>query len=114
MSTSLLLIFTGSINPFLHEGHITFSPFFNNEIKSFKKRSKEERENELRNTVASGFKDKIQPGLEKSMLEVSESYYNSIISMIDQTNGKKEQNYKTVADVIENVSQSIDSINKNF
>ena len=64
--------------------------------------------------IASGFKDKIQPGLEKSMSEVSESYYNSIISMIDQTNGKKEQNYKTVADVIENVSQTIDSINKNF
>ena len=89
-------------------------PAISDKIKSFNKRSKEERENELRNTVASGFKEKIQPGLEKSMLEVSESYYNSIISMIDKTNDKKEQNYKTVADVITDVSQSIDSINKNF
>lgn len=83
-------------------------------VKNFNKKSKEERENDLRNLIASGFKDKIQPGLEKSMLEVSENYYDSIISQIDQTNGKKEQNYKTVESVIENVTQTIDSINKNF
>jgi len=83
-------------------------------FKNFNKKSKEERENALKNMIASGFKDKIQPGLEKSMSEVSENYYDSLISKIDETNGKKEQNYKTVAAVIENVSQSIDSINKNF
>lgn len=83
-------------------------------FKNFNKKSKEERENALRNLIATGFKDKIQPALEKSMLEVSDNYYDSIIKMIDQTNGKKESNYKTVANVIENVSQTIDSINKNF
>ena len=83
-------------------------------IKDYSKKSKEQRENDLRNLIASGFKDKIQPDLEKKMLEVSENYYKSIISMIDQTNDKKEQNYKTVASVIENVTQTIDSINKNF
>ena len=83
-------------------------------FKNFNKKSKEERENALKNMIASGFKDKIQPGLEKSMSEVSESYYSSIISMIDQTNGKKEQNYKTVESVINKVTKAIDSINKNF
>ena len=83
-------------------------------IKKYTKRSKEERENDLKNMVANGFKDKIQPGLENSMLEVCENYYNSIISMIDKTNGKKEQNYKVVEDVIDSVTQTIDSINKNF
>ena len=83
-------------------------------MKKFRNRSKEERENELRNLLAIGFKEKIQPGLEKSMLGVSEKYYNSIISQIDNTNGNKEQNYKTVASVIDNVTQNIDSINKNF
>lgn len=83
-------------------------------FKNFNKKSKEERENALKNMIASGFKDKIQPGLEKSMLEVSENYYDSLISKIDETNGNKESNYKTVANVIENVSQTIDSINKNF
>lgn len=83
-------------------------------FKNFNKKSKEERENALKNLIASGFKDKIQPGLEKSMLEVSENYYDSLISKIDETNGNKESNYKTVANVIENVSQTIDSINKNF
>ncbi len=89
-------------------------PAFADRIKRFNKQSKEERAIELRNTIASGFKDKIQPGLEDRMLDVSENYYNSIISEIDKTNGKKEQNYKTVADVIIDVTQTIDSINKNF
>ena len=89
-------------------------PDIADKIKDYSKKSKEQRENDLRNLIASGFKDKIQPDLEKKMLEVSENYYKSIISMIDQTNDKKEQNYKTVASVIENVTQTIDSINKNF
>ncbi len=93
---------------------VTMIPDFAEKVKKFRNRSKEERENELRNLLAIGFKEKIQPGLEKSMLGVSEKYYDSIISQIDNTNGNKEQNYKTVASVIDNVTQNIDSINKNF
>ena len=89
-------------------------PAIANGIQKYNKRSKEEHENDLKNMVANGFKDKIQPGLENNMLEVCENYYNSIISVIDKTNGKKEQNYKVVADVIDSVTQTIDSINKNF
>ena len=83
-------------------------------VKDYSKKTKEQRENDLRNLIASGFKEKIQPDLEKKMMGVGEGYYKSIISKIDETNGNKEQNYKTVASVVDNITQTIDSINKNF
>ena len=93
---------------------IPLIPTIADKIKNINKRSEEERENELRNTLLTGFNDKILPSLTKTMYEVSDNYYKSIISQVDQTNGKKEQNYKIVASVIANVNEKIDFINKNL
>lgn len=94
-----------------------FIPLIPTIVKKYRnnnKISKEDRENDLRNIIASGFKDTIQPELEKNILEVSEKYYNSVIDEIGRTNSKKEQNYFIVKSVVENVTDKIDFINKNL
>jgi len=76
--------------------------------------SDEKARNEFKNKMAEGFREQIQPGLDKSMRKINENYYNSVTAILDQTNQKAESNYKKIAKTIEKLSETIDSLNKNF
>lgn len=83
-------------------------------IKDFNSRSKEQRENAIWKQLQQGFKEKIQPSLEKSMTEANEKFCDNLIKEIKNATVNKTKNYAECVSIIKLTEEKITLINDNF